>query len=68
MVTSKRNRVAFLVELVRVANAPAFDLAEDLGLADVEQAPRLVGASVASFVDQYDNAPYDKRTYHRRQR
>jgi hypothetical protein len=44
LMASERDRVAVLVELVRVANPPALDLAQDLGLPDVEQAPSRPGA------------------------
>jgi hypothetical protein len=47
LMTPERGGVAVLIELVRVANAPAFDLAEDLRFADGEQAARLVGAAIA---------------------
>lgn len=46
LVTPERDRISVLIELVRVANAATLDLAEDLRLADVEQAPRLVGDRV----------------------
>lgn len=47
LVTPEGDRVAVLVELVRVADPTALDLAEDLRFADGEQAPRFVSVPVA---------------------
>ena len=47
MVSAERDGIAVLIDFVRVAHSTSLDLAGDLGFADLEWPPRVVGATGA---------------------